>query len=86
MNWAKKGDTSWFPGTKPAALTVNITILTTLETRTFRVRPENKTIFPLQGDKTRPYTSLKSVECTVKLVWTVVPHLLVLMPSDFSQF
>lgn len=60
--------------------------LTTLKALTFRVRPENKTIFLLQHDKTGPYISLKNVERIVKLVWTVVLHLLVLVPSDFPLF
>ena len=54
-----------------------------------RARPEKKTTFLLQHDNARPHTSLKTVEHTVNLGQTVVPHPLYnpdLVPSDFHLF
>ena len=66
-----------------------IVMLTKLEAWISRVRPEKKTTFLLQHDKARPHTSLKTVEHTVNLCWTVTPHPLYspdLTPSDFHLF
>jgi len=63
--------------------------LTKLKAWISRVRPEKKTTFLLQHDNTRPHTSLKTVEHTANLRWTVLPHPLYspdLAPSDFHLF
>jgi histone-lysine N-methyltransferase SETMAR len=66
-----------------------IATLTKLRARISRVRPEKKTTFLMQNDNARPHTSLKTVEHTVNLGQTVVPHPLYnpdLVPSDFHLF
>lgn len=66
-----------------------ISMLTKLKTQTWKVRPEKKTAFLLQHNKTRTYTNLKTMEHFAHLVWTVLPHLpysLHLLPSDFHPF
>jgi len=66
-----------------------IVTLTKLKARISRVRPEKKTTFLLQHDNARPHTSFKTVEHTVNLGWTVLPHPLYsrdLAPSDFNLF
>jgi len=63
--------------------------LTKLKARISRVRPEKKTTFLLQHDNARPHTSLKTVEHTVNLGWTVIPHPPYSpdsVPSDFHLF
>jgi len=50
---------------------------------------EKKTTFLLQHGNARPHTSLKTVEHTVNLGWTVIPHPPYgpdLAPSDFHLF
>jgi len=66
-----------------------IATLTKLKVRISGVRPEKKTTLLLQHDNARPHTSLKTVEHTVNLGWTVVPHPPYspdLAPSDFHLF
>jgi len=66
-----------------------IATLTKLKARISRVRPEKKTTFLLQHDSARPHTSLKTVEHTANLGWTVLTHPLYspdLAPSDFHTF
>jgi len=63
--------------------------LTKLKARMSRVRPEKKTTFQLQHNNARPHTNLKTVEHTVNLGWTVIPHPPYssdLAPSDFHLF
>jgi len=66
-----------------------IATLTKLKAQISKVRPEKKTIFLLQHEKTRPHASLKTVEPIIYLDWTVVPHPPYspdLAPSDFHLF
>jgi len=71
-------------------LTINsdlyIAMPTKLKARISGVRPEKKTTFFFQHDNARSHTSLKTVEHTVSLGWTFIPHPLYspdLAPSDF---
>jgi len=60
--------------------------LTELKDRTSRVMPEKKTTFLLQHNNARPHTSLKTMEHTANLDWTVLSHPLYspdFLPSDF---
>lgn len=64
----------------------SIATLSELKAQTFRARPEKKTTFLLQYSNSRPHTSLKTVEHTVNLGCSVLPHppqSLNLVPSDF---
>jgi len=66
-----------------------IATLTKLKAQISRVRPEKKITFLLQHDNARTHTSLKTVEHTVNLGWTVIPHSPYcpnLAPSDFQLF
>jgi len=51
-----------------------ITTLTKLKAQTARVRPEEKTTFLLQHKNAGPNPSLKIVEHTVSLGWSVLPR------------
>jgi len=66
-----------------------IVTMTKLKAWISRVRPKKKTTFLLQHDSARPHTSLKTMEHTVNLGWTVVPHPPYspdFVPSDFHPF
>ena len=64
-----------------------IEVLKKLKTQTSIVRRERKTAFLLQHNNNRLHGSLKIVEHTVNLVWTVLAHPVPdLAPSDFHLF
>jgi len=47
-------------------------MLTKLKAQTSRVRPEKKTTFLFHCNKTRPHTSMKTMEHIANLGWTVL--------------
>ena len=57
-----------------------------MHTGTSRVGPEKKTAFLLQYDNARPPTSLKTMEHTASLGWTVLPHALYNLDLELSDF
>ena len=66
-----------------------IMTLTKLKVQISRVRPEKKTTFLLQLNNTRFHTSVKTIEHTAHLGWTILPHALYrpdLVPSKFHLF
>jgi len=66
-----------------------VAVLTKLKAQTSRVRPEKMKTFLLQHNNARPHTSLKTMEHTANLGWTVLPHPPYspdLAPSDFHLF
>ena len=66
-----------------------ITTPTKLKAWTSWIRPGKKTILLLQYVNTMLYTSLKTLEHTANLCWTILPYppsSLDLLPSDFHLF
>ena len=59
---------------KPSNSDCYILTLTKLKDQIFRVRLEKTTAFLLQYSSARPHASLKIVEHTANLGWTVLPH------------